>query len=178
MGVSENYQQKKRTNVIQYFICSLCHKSLWFGLSTSSVNRSEARMPDCSSHVTHALSTRISLGLVWVIFSLSPVIKLITGLRRCICYWTPELHRWLILLARKNVEWLWRSCSSGLTASGLVRRHQLWGWPCRWRQRVPPKIWYLPKSPHDVATQKTKTLILTAVRTWNLTEWFRWVFCI
>jgi hypothetical protein len=44
--------------------------------------------------------------------------------------------------------------------------------PRRWRQYISLKRWYLPTSLHGVITQKNIIVILTAVRTSNLIQYF------
>jgi hypothetical protein len=36
--------------------------------------------------------------------------------------------------------------------------------PCRWRQYVPPKRWYLPPSPHDDTTNVVKYLLVDKIK--------------
>jgi hypothetical protein len=59
---------------------------------------------------------------------------------------------------------------------GHLRLDELWTFSWRWRQYVPPKLWYVPTSPHGVATHDT-TIDRTIIFLWNpppnwkRTEW-------
>jgi hypothetical protein len=74
--------------------------------------------------------------------------------------WTKVVSPVLIrkkLFTRRCSSGFWRRVESGLQ-----------GW--RWTQHIPPNSWHLPMGLHGAKTQKNIIIILTAVKTSNLTH--------